>query len=647
MRRAWAAVFLLGLLYPVCSEAQRPRATPTPAAGAQQQNPGCDPASEKRSVDRRKLYELFQSLLEAGHTQSSERALLQRLEEFRAVYRGSGLGPMHYLSSALVRAAIQLRGQGREDVAQEFVNTALELWPGNVDAYDLSARLYLDTGIAGVPLAALAWAQGMLPDFTDFWRALLLAHRLLVWLCVVAVSVLLVWLVNWTIAYYRLWCHDISEMLSSLPSSLSYLVGALLPMAPLLLGQGVLWSVLIVLVLSWPYTSRLEKWLMALIGLVLLGAPPLTQQASAALHLYDQPMAHVLVYADEGEEWNEMVWSDLSELASGGRRDPLPHFLMGNLYYQSHCYFDAVDHYQQAVAVDRSMARALNNLANTFYQQNNLDGAIVKYQQATKMNPDLCAAFINLNLVFNEKFEFEAGARALDLARGICAETVSRQVERDITQLDRHEAVIHERADTREQLWEMYNSNLEGISPPLVEDLWPARLLGVGFDTLQPFAGALLVAFLLRSTVVSLSRKTRYCLKCSRPTCPKCQLTQSSQLYCGQCVRLFILRSGIDAQVHREGVARTHRLQQNASTRARMLNLVLPGAGQFLSGKRVTGLFLLTVWAMLWALYLRPELAVFSYLGVFDAPIQLLSSALILLAALLWALANLAIPIQE
>jgi hypothetical protein len=78
-----------------------------------------------------------------------------------------------------------------------------------------------------------------------------------------------------------------------------------------------------------------------------------------------------------------------------------------------------------------------------------------------------------------------------------------------------------------------------------------------------------------------------------------------------------------------------------------MLNLLLPGAGHFLAGRRGVGLLLLTAWGAIWGLYLRPELAVFSYLDVFYAPKQLLNSVLILLAALVWALANLAIPTQE
>ena len=44
---------------------------------------------------------------------------------------------------------------------------------------------------------------------------------------------------------------------------------------------------------------------------------------------------------------------------------------------------------------------------------------------------------------------------------------------------------------------------------------------------------------------------------------------------------------------------------------------------------------------------LRPEMGVFSYLDVMYAPKALLNSGLILLAALVWALANLAVPIQE
>ena len=78
-----------------------------------------------------------------------------------------------------------------------------------------------------------------------------------------------------------------------------------------------------------------------------------------------------------------------------------------------------------------------------------------------------------------------------------------------------------------------------------------------------------------------------------------------------------------------------------------MFNLVLPGSGQFMSGRRGMGLVLLIAWGVVWALYLRPEMAVFNYLDVLYAPKALLNSALILLAALVWALANLAVPIQE
>src|SRR6187455_2993746 len=98
MRRVILLLLLCGLLAPRGSAAQRP-AVPTPTPAASRDAAGCDPVSGKRSTDRRKLYEIFGSMFESGQLVSSERQLLQRLEDFRNVYRASGLGDMHYLSS--------------------------------------------------------------------------------------------------------------------------------------------------------------------------------------------------------------------------------------------------------------------------------------------------------------------------------------------------------------------------------------------------------------------------------------------------------------------------------------------------------------------------------------------------------------------
>jgi hypothetical protein len=647
MRRLFILLLALAAVVPEPLYAQAPAATPTPAGQQRLQTPGCDPLNEPRSMDRRRLYDLFHSMVEQVNSLGFERQLRQRLDELLGIYRSSELGDMQYLSSALVRMGVQLRGQGRQEVAQQLASAALELWPGNVDAYELRARLHLDGGVVGVPLAAFASLQGTLQSFQDFWRAFFLAHRLLIWLLVVLAAIVSVWILSWTIAYYQLWCHDLSELLGgSLPRSISWLVGAVVPLLPLLLGQGLLWTLVILLVLIWPYGSRLEKTFMALTGGLLLGFPYAARPLSAALHVYDKPLAHALLYVEGGEEWNEQVWNELSALAGSSQGDPLPAFLLGNLYYENRCYYDAADKYQQAVASDRRFAKALNNLGNTLYQQGNPDGAIVKYQEALRVEPELCSAHINLNLVFNEKFEFDAAARSLDKAKDICPESVRRQVERDLSRVDKHEAVIKEQISVRNRLYELYQAGL-GSSPPLGEQLWPERMLGVPVSSLPMLALGLLAAFALRSSVIRISQQTRYCIKCSRPTCPKCQLPQASQLYCGQCVRLFILRSGIDAQVQKAGVARTKQLQQSAHTRARMVNLVLPGGGHLLAGRRVAGLVLLTLWAAVWALYLRPELPVFSYLDIFHAPRHLLNATLIVLAAVIWALANLFIPTHE
>ncbi len=605
----------------------------------------CPPENQPSTLERVKLMEIYNSMVGLGTGAEVEQSLRNKLDELSASYRKSKLSDLQFLSSALVRLANDLRLQEREELARETLDVALELWNRNVDAYELLGQLYMDVGLIGVPSAILTWVQGYIAALGDFWHVYFTAIKLFVWFLIAVLGIQLIWMLGWSFAFFRLWCHDLSELLGNLPAPLSLFLGALIPLAPLLLGFGVFWTGAIVLVLSWPYANRFAKGAMVASVLLVACLPLLFSRASALASLYEDDMVHVLLYLEEGEDWNEQLWAVLNKMTIDQPKNPLPAFLLGNLYYENRCYFDAEQIYRDALRA-RKNAKILNNLACTLYLLNNPDGAIVKFIDAEKTNAGMVSAPINLNLLYNEKLEYDAASKAMERAKSIDSDAVSKQIERDMKMEDRHDAVVLEEVDRWGIIWRRYQKAIGRAD--LFQDLWPVRILRPKLSQVSVVALILLAIFALRSTVIPISRKTRYCIKCTRPTCPKCQLVeQSTALYCAKCVHLFLLRKGIDAQVQKDRIAETNQIVRNTFLRARIANLLLPGVGQLLMGRWLIGHLFLGLWGLVWALYLCPSLPVFSYLDVLMLPSQLWSSALIVCGTLCWILPNLLIPIQE
>ena len=75
-------------------------------------------------------------------------------------------------------------------------------------------------------------------------------------------------------------------------------------------------------------------------------------------------------------------------------------FKLGQAYYQSGRWEEAIVAYQKAVALKPDYQTAYVNLGDAYYQRQQLDSAVEAYQQALNLNPDDAEVFYNLGATY-------------------------------------------------------------------------------------------------------------------------------------------------------------------------------------------------------------------------------------------------------
>lgn len=75
----------------------------------------------------------------------------------------------------------------------------------------------------------------------------------------------------------------------------------------------------------------------------------------------------------------------LESLAALNGKEALYPYWLGRLDYDGHLYNDAIRHFQHAIELDPSMARAYDNLGLCYYYQNQNDQAVASYERAIEL----------------------------------------------------------------------------------------------------------------------------------------------------------------------------------------------------------------------------------------------------------------------
>ena len=78
------------------------------------------------------------------------------------------------------------------------------------------------------------------------------------------------------------------------------------------------------------------------------------------------------------------------------------HFNLGNAYYESGKWKEAIESYKQAIRIDPDFAYAHNNLGLAYDELDKYEEAIESFKLAIRIDPDDASAHYNLGTVYSE-----------------------------------------------------------------------------------------------------------------------------------------------------------------------------------------------------------------------------------------------------
>ena len=421
-----------------------------------------------------------------------------------------------------------------------------------------------------------------------------------------------------------LW-HDLMEMAGHWRLGPNGVVVGVVALAlPLFAGGDVAWLVLWVFALCWGY---LPPWgrTAGLAGLVLVGLTPTVVELGFRAVARNSNGLMQATYALAEQRYQPQVLDEIDALGDLLGESPEYYRLQGDLYRQFGLLDGAAWAYREGLRLAPDHGSLSLGLGTVRYLEGDYNAALQAFQTARGAGADPVVVNYNLALTFAQTYRFRESDEAMAAARDLDEPRLRRMSNgRD------HQPILlaFSAADARAMLASVDSIGLvhRGLElPPALQERTAAH----------PFTLAALVAvvfaighYLLRDRTTGFATT---CLKCGRPFCHRCRLSQERQSYCAQCVNIFLKKDtvGIDAQLAKRKQVSRHQVALRLERR--IGDLLLPGLGLGVNGHPLIG-------AALAAVSLACVAAAVIWLPIFVSPMTMFTDVRSLQAvfALIW-----------
>jgi cytochrome c-type biogenesis protein CcmH/NrfG len=386
----------------------------------------------------------------------------------------------------------------------------------------------------------------------------------------------------------RLW-HDLTEIgghwrLGSNAPVLGLFVIAL----PLFAGGDPVWLVLWMFALAWAYLPVGQRAIGAVALLVVAASPVLVETGFLSItHPQNVILQATEALADKCYE--PQLLDELNALDDVLGDDADFHRLVGDCYRQFGLLDQALFSYREGLRVGPRNSALSLALGTVYYLEADYNAALQAFQAARDAGYDPVVANYNLSLTYAQTYHFKESDEAMAAARqagerGLQALAKERDHDIILPAFRREEAVA---MLGRKDPLLLLNRGL--VAPPLARERTLMHPLTIG----GLLALLLAVAhFLVRQHAGGFATA---CLKCGRPFCRHCKLSNESQSYCTQCINIFLKKDmvGIDAQLAKRRQLARH--QRWLRFERRIADLALPGLGVAWAGSPVLGWLLAVV----------------------------------------------------
>jgi tetratricopeptide (TPR) repeat protein len=530
--------------------------------------------------DQRRLH-VTQRDFELAHT-DLEKAL--RLQD------ELGLRNLEVQAQVLIREAARAKQRNDSEEAVSLINAAAGVAPDLSAVYRARAGLYFSEDPGNIK----RWGSELLTSFQVYLLNPLSQNRLLVNLIVVLLVgiglVATVVIVVQLVRYGRLWLHDFHHIFPyEVARFQTVILGVLLLLLPILLGAGLLITLLWWLMVVWLY----EGWSTRIVSLVMVGFFATTPIA------LDWVVRQLGVLGSRSEdllaiEHGSAPRPSLQRITNELEKQPEDVAMLATMAHYHKRVFElgkAHELYDRALQQKPDSEVLLNNLGNVLYLEGNIDAAFPLYQRATQIRPDLAASYFNLSTLYFNKLDLKKGNEAHAQAQRLDASQV-RHWEQEGRSMANHVVVDMPVPDG----WLESSSIAEDVARKNVDSLWHAWG-GFGSPDRFPSVAAGYAGLLLMLT--AFRRKfmlSKICTRCGRPACRRCNIElKKENTVCGQCFHAFVRKEKIDSKSKIAKELQIRHFQQRQESIVRGINFLLPGAGQLIAGRTARGLLFLLI----------------------------------------------------
>ncbi len=556
-------MLLLVVQVSVCAEAPDPEEL-VDLWGAQKES-FLDPRPGTTALDSR-MYAIWDRLLDQGISRSPWMAMAYTVEG----------------------QALMTLDQSRK--ALWSFRTALDFDPGYLPAIRAQFLSSYRTGFGALLQSIKAYLMARTVHL-NFWnRCLVFANLFLVLVSAITVF-LVVFVVTMTIRFTPLLLHDLSERFPLISNPmLERSIIVVLCILPLLLGLGLFWNSIWLLVLLHSYFKVRELRFIWFIVALLFAIIPLQLARVAVLQASEDGSIAALTHAQDGG-YSENVISVLESIRKLNPENARMRFVAGMLYKRGSHYFEALREYLEYVRMDDTDPNGHINLGNIYFILNNLNEAIAEYRKAENLAPENAAVYFNLSKAYLHQFKFQQASEMLKKAGDLDSRLVTQHTELPTTTPNRMLIdMTIPNSWIRTELYRYWTTALvdetqywQRPGPWLTIEGYLVTMVGLVIT--------LLLLLALRDRIV----RAGFCAMCSQPRCRICSKDGDSQ-YCSHCQLVFLKKGQIDSK-EREKKMREIGVRVDVKRRTALaLTIAFPGSGDLYLGRFWRGFMIGFLW---------------------------------------------------
>lgn len=574
-------------------------------APAPSDNPGDDDDLAKPSVEARRGfdYRIFGERLENYWFQRKlhlregrDDDAVRQAQNIAAFVKEEGVRRLEAPAGALLAEASRHAGEGHYARARHALTLADTLDPERPQTHFLRAQVAWESG-GGVPAAATDLLAGVKASLLQIVSQPDATQTLALKLFLALMGLSIVFPLLMVLRYQAPMRHEVEEWLTHRGREpLAAAGGWAVLLAPLVLWVGVGWTAVWWTVITFRFMRVAERTMAVGLLVATAFAVPGYRMAVGLYGLATDPKVRTTVAAAAGAYEPDRIVK-LQELVEAYPDDPTYRFLLAGLYKNGRFLEEAFDEYGHVLRVAPDTWQARVNIGNIYYQTGQYSEAIAQYGQAIAMRPRDVLAYCNMHMAQTESFRLNEAKATFDKARAIDAKAVADVFASSPGRGNRASVV-----DASIDLRAIWRAALEGRKSQnwLAGGTGSARGWGaVTRGLLNPLSAIALLSVVACGALVLLTRSrppAGRCSRCGRAYCAYCRSSRDDHDYCSQCMHLFVLQDGLAPETKTRKLYEVEAHRRRLRVVRRISSVLVPGSGLVLTGRTAWGAVVVLGW---------------------------------------------------